>query len=70
MVTATSDRTKGTGSQVDLGFVKNIKGPLFVGAQISKRDLKYKELDTAGVVVASEHEVSELFPAIRLSIIW
>ncbi len=70
MATATADRTKGKGSQIDLGFVKNIWGPLFVGAQISKRDLEYEELDTAGTVTASEHEVHELFPAIRLSIIW
>ncbi len=68
--TATADRTKGTGSQVDLGFVKNIWGPLFVGAQISKRDFEYEELDTAGVITESKHEVSELFPAVRLSIIW
>ena len=69
-VTATADRTKGTGTQVDVGFVKNIGGPIFVGAQVSSRELEYEELDTAGVITESEHKVTELFPAIRLSIIW
>ena len=68
--TATADRTEGSGSQVDLGFVKNLVGPIFVGAQISSRNLEYKKLDTAGVLTESEHSVKELFPAIRISIIW
>lgn len=68
--TATADRIDGSGSQIDLGFVKNLFGPIFLGAQISSRSLEYKKLDTAGVETESEHKVTDLFPAIRLSIIW
>lgn len=68
--TATADRTDGTGTQFDLGFIKNLAGPLFLGAQLSSRTMEYKKLDTAGVKTLSKHRVSDLFPSIRISFIW
>lgn len=68
--TATANRIGGTGNQIDLGFVKNLKGVLFLGAQISSRTVEYTKLDTSGVETESKHSVVDLFPALRLSFIW
>jgi hypothetical protein len=68
--TATANRVSGSGSQFDIGFIKNLWGPIFVGGQISSRTLDYKKLDTAGVLSNSAHTVKELFPALRLSFVW
>ena len=68
--TATTGWVEGTGSQIDLGFIKNLYGPIFVGGQISTRTIEYAKLDTAGVKTKSKHTVVETFPELKLSIVW
>ena len=67
---ATADRIDGTGTQFDIGYVMSLFGPIYLGAQISSRTIEYKKLDTAGVETLSDHKVTEIFPAIRITMIW
>lgn len=67
---ATANRIDGSGTQFDIGYVMSLFGPIYLGAQISSRTLEYKKLDTAGVETLSDHKVTDLFPAIRITAIW
>ena len=68
--TATTNKVEGTGSQFDVGFIKNLWGPIFVGGQISTRTIEYKKLDTGGVKTLSKHTVTETFPELKLCFVW
>ena len=68
--TMTANRVDGSGTQFDVGYVMHALGPIFIGAHVSQRTIEYKKLDTNGVKTDSKHKVSDLFPAIRLTIIW
>lgn len=68
--TATTNWTEGTGTQFDIGFIKNLFGPIFVGGQISTRTIEYTKLDTGGVKTTSKHTVTETFPELKLSLVW
>jgi hypothetical protein len=68
--TATSDRTDGTGTQFDVGYIVNISGPFFLGGQVTSRTLEYKTLKTGSVEATSAHKVVDLYPSIRLTLIW
>jgi hypothetical protein len=68
--TATTNRIEGSGSQFDIGFIKNLYGPIFVGAQLSSRSIEYKKLDTSGVKTESKHTVTETFPELRIAFVW
>lgn len=62
---------EGSGYQVDLGYQMRVAGHFFVGLQLSHRSLTYeKKLVDEVEVIGDNLELSDLYPAIRITFIW
>lgn len=63
--------TKGSGLQMDLGYLMNISGPLNFGLQLSFRNLQFKSNNTGGVDDESNaRSINELYPKFRFTFLF
>lgn len=60
-----TDYKDGTGTQIDIGHITKLSNSFHLGVQMSTRSMTYKPDGTG-----SDLKISELYPSVKLTIIW
>ncbi len=69
--TSNADKfNKGTGMQVDFGYLAMISGPFYLGVEMSYRALEYKNAQISNVDVATSLKFTDMMPKLRLTFIF